>query len=369
MNDCTLLLPVAGRSSRFAGMRPKWLLTHPNGTFMLAEAIRGLQPAEFERIVIVALLAHEKDYEFRDKVVSEIGSTFEIPESRFTVVLLETETGSQPETVYQGIKHAGIEGKVLIKDSDNQFTLTADFSRNFVAVIDLASVGVIEAANKSYVRLDDREVVTKIVEKRVISNLFCCGGYFFAKAEEFAAYYELLKDEKGLYVSHVIGRMLEDGHEFGAQVGEGFEDWGTVNDWRRYKEKFATVFVNLDGIVVLDSSKHFEPMWGTTEALRRNVVTINELHDSGRVRIIITTARGESFREATEEQLRKLGVQYHSVIMGLPYGCQQILINDFSKDTVYAAATAINTRTNDDRLDEMLVGLRGERASPRLGGR
>ena len=29
-----LILPVAGMSSRFPGVKPKWLLTHPNGNLL-----------------------------------------------------------------------------------------------------------------------------------------------------------------------------------------------------------------------------------------------------------------------------------------------------------------------------------------------
>lgn len=37
-----LIIPAAGKSSRFPGVRPKWMLVHPNGNLMLIEAIRGL---------------------------------------------------------------------------------------------------------------------------------------------------------------------------------------------------------------------------------------------------------------------------------------------------------------------------------------
>lgn len=357
MNDATLFLPVAGRSSRYAGMRPKWLLTHPNGTFMLTEAIRGLDPAAFQRIVVVALEAHEKDCHFTDVLIDEIDKTYGIPADRITVQLLKYDTANQAETVAKGIIGADIQGKVLIKDSDNYFRFTADYNRNTVAVVDLASAGAIESANKSYAIFDDIGVMTRIVEKRVVSNYFCSGGYCFANAADFVQYYELLKDDKKLFISHIIQRMLDDHHQFVAEVAEDFEDWGTLTDWRRYKNKFATIFINLDGIIVLDSSKHSTPKWGTTEALRRNVIAINKLHDSGKVKIIITSSRDQDFRPQTEEQLRKNGVRYHSMIMGLPYACRQILVNDFSMHTAYDAASAINTRTNDDRLDEMLAFL------------
>jgi len=35
----TLLLPVAGKSARYPGMRPKWLLTMPNGKLMIEQSV------------------------------------------------------------------------------------------------------------------------------------------------------------------------------------------------------------------------------------------------------------------------------------------------------------------------------------------
>ena len=45
-----LLIPAAGKSSRFPNMRPKWMLTHPNGNMMFVESISGLDLSEFENI-------------------------------------------------------------------------------------------------------------------------------------------------------------------------------------------------------------------------------------------------------------------------------------------------------------------------------
>lgn len=44
----TLILPVAGRSSRFPGMRPKWLLTMPDGKLMLEKAVERLDMSDYE---------------------------------------------------------------------------------------------------------------------------------------------------------------------------------------------------------------------------------------------------------------------------------------------------------------------------------
>lgn len=324
---------------------------------MLTEAIRGLSPQQFSRIVIVALRAHEDEYAFREHIVRDIAHRYALDRTRVTLVLLDHETASQPETVYAGVRQAGVTGAFLVKDSDNYFSLTQAASMNFVAVAKLQAVGAIEAGNKSYVRTNDRGTVSDVVEKRVISDLFCCGGYGFQNAADFCQYFEKLRASPGLYMSHIIHAMLGDGHEFVTCDATGFEDWGTIRDWRRYQDKFATIFIDLDGVIVLDSSKNIEPLWGTTEALGRNVRVLNQLYETGRVHIIVTTSRGEDVRSLTEEQLRKHGVRYHSILMGLPHACRQLLINDFSKERLYEAAAAINVRTNDDRLDEVLASL------------
>ena len=55
-----LLLPVAGRSSRFPGFRPKWLITLPNGQIMLERSLSGLKLDNIDEIVIIMLSEHKK---------------------------------------------------------------------------------------------------------------------------------------------------------------------------------------------------------------------------------------------------------------------------------------------------------------------
>ena len=61
----TLVVPMAGKSSRFPDMRPKWMLTHPkNNRFMVVEAISGLNLDFFDKIYFIALQEHEDKYQF-----------------------------------------------------------------------------------------------------------------------------------------------------------------------------------------------------------------------------------------------------------------------------------------------------------------
>lgn len=353
----TLLLPVAGRSSRYPGMRPKWLLTHPRGTLMLTEAIRGLDPRQFDRVVIVALETQERDYGFSGPLVEEITCEYGIPEASIQVVLLERETRSQPETIYEGISKAGVQGAFLVKDSDNYFSMPQIPAANGVAVIDLNHSKPILVGNKSYIRSGPGTNIQSLVEKQVVSNLFCCGGYFFESAAEFARHFERLKDQEQLYPSTLIQSMLEGGAVFHSVEAQNFEDWGTLPDWIAFKNAYASLFIELDGVVVLDSHRHFEPRWGSTEALRRNAATLNRLYDSGKVEIILISSRRAAFAKATEAQLRKNSIKYHRLMFDLPVGCRRILVSGFSENNPFPAAQAVNLRLNDDRLDEYLHHL------------
>ena len=55
-----LLLPVAGRSSRFPGMRPKWLLTLPNGQLMIERSLSGIDLTRISEVVLIMLKEHNK---------------------------------------------------------------------------------------------------------------------------------------------------------------------------------------------------------------------------------------------------------------------------------------------------------------------
>lgn len=353
----TLLLPVAGRSSRYPGMRPKWLLTHPRGTLMLTESIRGLDPSAFDRIVVVALASHERDYAFVEPLLSEFSSEHGLTRDRLQVVLLERETRSQPETIAEGLRRAGVEGSFLVKDSDNYFHLPAPPGDNFVAVIDLNKTGPLLVGNKSYVRPGADGRVESIVEKRVVSHLFACGGYHFADAGAYLRAYEGLEDRGQLYPSMVIQHMIDGGADFRCHEAGGFEDWGTLRDWMAFKRRYATLMVELDGVLVVDSHRHFDPKWGRTEALRRNAMAVNSLYDSGRVEVVVLSSRTPDLEQATRDQLRKNSIRFHRLLMNLPTGCTRILVGGFSENAPYEAARAVNLRVNDDRLDEMLQDL------------
>ncbi len=342
----TLILPCAGQSSRYKNVRPKFLLTHTNGRLMLTESIRGLNPEQFDRIVIIALLGHEVEYEFGDSLIKEIETEYKIRKNKTIISYLPKATANQPETIIKGIKaydedYKPIRGRIIIKDCDNQFNLNVGKREgNFVAIADINKSGKINAGNKSYVQVGQKNTIVNIVEKQVISNEFCVGAYGFANVEDFKKYYEQLKDYENLYVSHIIYKMILDKHLFFTKEVKNYIDWGTLKDWLDYRKRFRTIFCDLDGVLVKSSSKHFEPKWGTTEGIKENIDILNKLREEGAY-IVITTARPHEITYITEQQLKREGIKYDRLIMNLPHS-QRILINDYSATNPYPSATCVN---------------------------
>ena len=348
-----LIIPAAGRSSRFPKMRPKWMLTHPNGNLMLAEAIRGLDLANPGKIYLVVLSAHLKEFQCLDGIkrqFQQLGLG-----SKLVVVALDSPTQSQPETVARAIEKEKIRGPVCIKDTDNFFRLKIP-EKNFVSVADLNQVGFINPSNKSYATVNENHFVTNIVEKRVISNFFCSGAYGFEDAQEYLRYFNALADLKNLYISHIIYQMLLEDKAFSAAVCSGYADWGTLKDWNRYKSQFGTLFIDLDGTLVRNSGEYFEPVWGKTEGLKENIEAINRLYDSGKVQIIITTSRKEAARQLTVRQLKREGLRYHQIIFGLNHG-KRIVVNDYARSNPFKSCDSVNIARNATDLGEMLEAL------------
>jgi hypothetical protein len=345
-----LVIPMAGRSSRFPELRPKWMLTHPNGKFMVIEAIRGLNLADFEFIYFIYLTEHETQHSFLKGFKEELEDFGLLSKVKF--ISLDEPTQDQPETVLRGILKGGIKGPILIKDSDNFFQANIR-PRNSICYADLNKVGLIKPRNKSYIMIDAQGNVLNIVEKLVISSSFCVGGYSFTDAKLFVNGLKKIDPTQERYISHVIYQLMLDGQTFNAIETQHYSDWGTVEDWDRFKRSHGTLFVDLDGTLVKNSSVHFPPYVGKSEALHANADIIKRLQQSGKFEIIITTSRPEKYRKVTEQQLEQLGIKYKVLLMGLLHS-KRIIINDYSKSNPFKSCDSINLKRNSDDLREIL---------------
>jgi choline kinase len=348
----TMIVPAAGRSTRFGEGRPKWMRTHPAGELMIIEAIRGIDKTNIARLLIVVVKQHIEEYKLNlPKLTARIAEQGVVPE----FIVLDDFTSSQSETVY---RVAGIDDAIFIKDCDNYFEASPQ-DVNGVCTSKLAPG--INATNKSYIQLDKMGNISGIVEKQIVSDQFCCGGYSFASGREFCKRYEQVAatkevDSGEVYISHIIQAMLLDGVGFGVQEVGGYLDWGDAKAWKEFCGEWKTLFIDIDGTLIRQSSEFFEPGWGTSEGLPNNIAVVNALFDSGKVRVILTTSRKSEYRQATEEQLVRLGVKHHQVVYDLP-AATRVLVNDFADTNPYPSAVAINLeRDADDLSDYLSIG-------------
>lgn len=344
---------MAGKSSRFPNMKPKWMLTHPmKNRFMGIESILGLNLEFFDNIYYVCLSDHEKTHGFFDGFMSELDDLGIKDKVKF--LFLPEQTSSQSETVYMAIQTAKIDGFIFIKDSDGYYECDITDENNQVAFFDLNDMDDINARTKSYIEFDINGLITNIVEKKVISSTFSVGGYGFASAKEFCKIYETFKDtEEECYISHIIFEMILSGSSFYGLKTKNFKDWGTLDAWNKYKSQYRCLFVDIDGTLVSNSSIHFSPYVGTGDPLNSNISLLRSLYDSGKVKIILTTSRPERLRQLTISEMMKYNIPYDTLIMDLPH-CKRIVINDFAKSNPYPSCDSINIPRNSDNLAEFL---------------
>jgi hypothetical protein len=345
-----LIIPMAGKSSRFPNLRPKWMLTNPQGRFMAIEAIAGLNLDDFNRIYFVCLKEHEEQFSFLKGFLEEIEEAGLGGKTEF--VFLSEQTKDQPQTVYNAIKQAGITGSFVIKDSDNFFQVALK-PGNSVCYSDLNSSGLIKPKNKSYLVRDSNGNISNIVEKQVISPFFCVGAYSFESTDLFCNLLDGLPTHGERYISNVIFQAILQGKLFeGVEVSD-YIDWGTIEDWDRFKRSYATLFVDIDGTLVVNSSAHFPPYIGNTNPLESNIEILRNLYQTGKFQIILTTSRPERFRTITQEQMKRVGMPFDHLIMGL-YHSKRIIINDYSKSNPFKSCDSINLKRDSNELKEIL---------------
>ena len=96
--------------------------------------------------------------------------------------------------------------------------------------------------------------------------------------------------------------------------------------------KPKTIFCDIDGTLV----KHYPPDINSVPDFKLTLLTgtLETLREWDRkgYNIILVTGRRESMRQSTEEQLKKIGIFYDQLVMGIGGG-QRVIINDLKLDS------------------------------------
>lgn len=338
-----IIVPAAGLSTRFPNMRPKYSLTSYDGKLMLE---KSLDPYLGKYNITIGILKdHDDKYRIKELIKYHIKDNIKI-------VVLENETKGPADTVNEIIKLAKIDlnKEIFIKDCDSFFNHT-HHQGNYICVSNLSDQEhIYKPSAKSYIISNNQGIIQKIIEKSIISDKFCVGGYKFESAELFCEAFENIKNNnKELFVSNVIEFCLSKNKIFIENIVNNYIDVGTAKQWQEYNNK-AVVFCDIDGTLIQAQLKHEYDKAPTI--LKNNIEVIKKMINDGS-QIIFVTARPESTRGLTEKMLNNLGFNSFDLLMNL-INCKRILINDFNNANPYPRAIAVNIPRDSDTLSYYL---------------
>jgi uncharacterized HAD superfamily protein len=148
--------------------------------------------------------------------------------------------------------------------------------------------------------------------------------------------------------------MILDNHKFSGIKTQQYEDWGTLQEWNSYKKSFRTLFIDLDGTLIENTSTKMIPFIGTGAPIENNIRLLQQLHERGRTKIILVTARPSKYKEITESELRKHNIPYDMLLMDMLHA-QRIVINDFADSNPFPSCSSIIIQRNSDNLEDYLI--------------
>ena len=336
-----VILPCAGLSTRFPNLRPKYLLTDYSGQLMIENAVKNYLGKH--RITIAILKEHDVMFNASKKLKDTFGSNI-------NVVVLDQRTSGPADTVFQSIIHSkvNLQAQILIKDCDGFYD--ADETEGNVIYVSKLSKNpdIRNAPAKSYTITNEQNIVAGVVEKQIVSNSFCVGGYQFAKAADYMNAFETLKGmvQSEVFVSNVIDYMICEGSVFLQSEVQNFVDVGTADDWFKYNKK-PTYFCDIDGTIFVNGEYSSSP-----EVLHNNVDALLKEMSRG-CKIVFCTARPQKYESITRKALDKIGFIGCPLIMEVNHS-SRVLINDYAASNPYPSAVAINLPRNSDTLGDMI---------------
>lgn len=210
LDNFALIVPIAADKPEYVERIPSVFREAEDGTLICVKSVLGIDLSSFNKVYFTILKKLDERYSLRDRLLLQ----FKIHGlSNAEVIILDSPTSSQPETIYQTIMQKGITGSIFIKDADC-YMEGEILKQNSLAIYPLELLKWVNPQDKSYVSVDDMFYVTNIIEKRIVSHYFTAGGYCFESAEQYQSYYERFAGQKGLYLSHIVYAMLLDGNSF-----------------------------------------------------------------------------------------------------------------------------------------------------------
>jgi NDP-sugar pyrophosphorylase family protein len=321
-----------------------------------------VKPSDF---IFVIRTEHEEKFNMVENI-----KNFTHPEVKF--VVLDRLTSGPAESAYFAIKNLVKTEPLVVNDCDHFFNASSmleELLENQSCYIgkDLIRLSFTkpnsQLANWSYVSLENKYssrsyFVGKVVEKDLNFDSLqngLIGCYFFSSANLYSELYKKLTDINGeKYISKLIDIALKENKVVTASAGKFGFPLGTEDDINEFENvmnskselsyKDRTYFIDIDGVVLKHDSGFHSPLEKFSENQEGILTNINQVKERYFLgdKIILTTSRPESQREALISFLRQNEFHFDELIMGITDGVRY-LINDRKKSDSYLdTAIAVN---------------------------
>ena len=350
-----IIIPMAGAGSRFVkvGQKlPKPLIPVLNKT-LIEHSVSSFD-VKGRFIFITRDFDDPKDNESLSKLLKDLR-----PES--VEIRLSRMTGGATETVLAAKEYINSSDPLIVYNCDQLINWDASDFLSFVEKKDPDAALVLfnsRDPKNSFAEIENGKI-TKLVEKKAISNHALIGFHYWKHGSDFVSSAEMLLEKfrqdgkPECYISETFN-YLNSKEILPYHIADNiYVPLGTPEDVAKYvgkiKEfktgKSKTLFVDIDGTVLKHMHSITDVYSKEPEILPGVIEKMNEWDSHGH-RIIFVTARKESTRELTEEQLRKYGLAWDQLIMGVGSG-ERYLINDKLERTDMDRAAAINVVTDE----------------------
>lgn len=215
-----------------------------------------------------------------------------------------------------------------------------------------------EDPKNSFAEIKNKKIV-RLAEKKVISNHALIGFHYWKNGSDFVASAERRlskfqpEGKAECFISETFN-YLEGKTIFPYHIANSnFIPLGTPEDVAKYigivqefkTTKAKTLFIDIDGTILKHQHTISDVHKYPPKILPGVVEKINSWDSKGH-KIIFVTARKESTRQITEDQLREFGLAWDQLIMGVSNG-QRYLINDKLEVNDPNRAIAFNVITDE----------------------
>jgi UDP-N-acetylglucosamine diphosphorylase / glucose-1-phosphate thymidylyltransferase / UDP-N-acetylgalactosamine diphosphorylase / glucosamine-1-phosphate N-acetyltransferase / galactosamine-1-phosphate N-acetyltransferase len=355
-----VVIPMAGLGSRFAKVGidvPKPLIT-VKGITLLEHSIRSFNIPDARFILIT------RDFgTVYNNQIQEIATRLR-PE--VIILKIDTVTSGAAETVLAAKDYIDNPTNLVVYNCDQ----IIDWNPNqFLEWIATGEKTIPDGAVVCYKSTDPKNSFAKIKmgskieefrEKSPISDHALIGFHFWKHGSDYVSSANLLlrkfrnSGSPECYVSETYNYLLELGKTIRAYHIPNYQyiPLGTPEDVAKYigktnefnNTKPRSIFLDIDGTIL----KHMHTISDVYEKDAELCAGVREklnAWDSQGHRIILTTARKESTRQRTEQQLASLGIAYDQLVMGLTTG-PRVLVNDKLAEHDPDRAISINVITD-----------------------